>query len=237
MPRRARLILPGIPLHLIQRGNNRQVCFFADDDYRLYLDWLKDYADKAGCSIHAYVLMTNHVHLLVSSSYRDGVSTMMKRLGQRYVQYVNRTYGRSGTLWEGRFRSCLTQEEDYLLACQRYVELNPVRAGMVDHPADYPWSSYRANAQGAEDKLLQSHELYLKLGNNAVARQSAYRELFRNELEPGLVEEIRRANNGNYALGNTLFAEQVAKAVKQRVQPGKPGRPRKALGPESEELF
>ena len=143
MPRRPRVVLPHIPLHLIQRGNNRQVCFVADEDYRFYLEWLKEFAGKTGCRVHAYVLMTNHVHLLISADRGESPGVLMKALGQRYVQYFNRTYRRSGTLWEGRYRSCLTQAEDYLLACQRYIELNPVRAGMVEHPADYPWSSYR----------------------------------------------------------------------------------------------
>lgn len=148
MPRRARLLLPGVPLHIIQRGNNRQACFFGDDDYGFYLDWLTEHARKTGCKVHAYVLMTNHVHLLLSSSKPEGAGALMKALGQRYVQYVNRTYHRSGTLWEGRFRSCLVQEEAYLLACQCYIELNPVRAGMVRRPGDYRWSSYRANGLG-----------------------------------------------------------------------------------------
>jgi putative transposase len=219
-------------MHLIQRGNNRQVCFIADEDYRFYLEWLEEYADKTGCRVHAYVLMTNHAHLLVSSSDADGVGAMMKALGQRYAQYVNRTYRRSGTLWEGRFRSCLTQEEHYLLACMRYIELNPVRAGMVEHPGEYRWSSYRANAQGEKDALVQPHELYLRLGADMVTRQAAYRELFRYELEPGLVDEIRKASNGNYALGDTRFAEQIAQALGRRVQPGKAGRPRKTPKPE-----
>ena len=154
MPRRARISLPNVPLHLIQRGNNRQACFFADEDYLFYLDWLGDSAAKAGCIIHAYALMTNHVHLMLSSRTVDGVGAMMKALGQRYVQYVNRTYRRSGTLWEGRFRSCLLQEESYLLACQRYIELNPVRAGMAVHPGEYRWSSYRANGQGETNPLV-----------------------------------------------------------------------------------
>ncbi len=118
MPRRPRVIVPNMPMHIIQRGNNKQLCFAAEEDYRFYLDWLKEYAEFTKCQIHAYVLMTNHVHLLVTSPTTIGVGEMMKRLGQRYVQYVNRTYDRSGTLWEGRFRSCLTQEETYLLACQ-----------------------------------------------------------------------------------------------------------------------
>lgn len=147
MPRRPRLALPGIPLHLIQRGNNRQACFFAEDDYRIYLDWLTEYASKSGCRVHAYVLMTNHVHLLVSADSTTAPGALMKALGQRYVQYVNRTYLRSGTLWEGRYRSCPVDQEAYLLACQRYIELNPVRAAMVRHPADYPWSSYENRGQ------------------------------------------------------------------------------------------
>lgn len=141
--------------------------------------------------------MTNHVHLLISTERAEAPGALMKGMGQRYVQYVNRTYRRSGTLWEGRYRSCLTQEEDYLLACQRYIELNPVRAGMVEHPAEYRWSSYRANAQGEADALLKPHPLYDALGLDSADRQSAYRELFRYELEPGLVDEIRRATNGN----------------------------------------
>ena len=164
MPRRRRVVLPSVPLHLIQRGNNRQACFYADDDYRFYLEWLETYASDAGFALHAYVLMINHVHLLLTSSTTGGAGAMMKRLGQRYVQYVNRTYRRSGTLWEGRFRSCLTQEESYVLGCYRYIELNPVRAGMVEHPGECRWSSYRANAQGETCSALRPHDCYRALG-------------------------------------------------------------------------
>ncbi len=229
MPRRARVLLPNVPLHLIQRGNNRQVCFHADEDYRCYLDWLAEYAGKTGCQVHAYVLMTNHVHLLLSADRAEAAGALMKALGQRYVQYINRTYRRSGTLWEGRFRSCLTQGETYLLACQRYIELNPVRAGMVTHPADYRWSSYRANAQGDADAVVRPHALYHALGRDAGERRVAYRELFRHVLEPGLVDEIRRATNGNYALGDERFAAQVSAALGRRVTPGRSGRPRRTL--------
>jgi putative transposase len=225
MPRRARLTLPNVPLHIIQRGNNRQACFFADEDARFYLDWLHEYAGKTGCRIHAYVLMTNHVHLLLSASTPDGAGALMKALGQRYVQYINRTYRRSGTLWEGRFRSCLTQEESYLLACQRYIELNPVRAGMVDHPAEFRWSSYRANAQGEPDAVIEPHPLYLALGATAAARQAAYRELFRYELDPGAVDAIRQATNGNYALGDDRFGAEIAAMLGRRAVRGKAGRP------------
>ncbi len=237
MPRRARLVLPNVPLHIIQRGNNRQACFFADEDYRFYLDWLAEHASKSGCQVHAYVLMTNHVHLLISAERAEAPGALMKALGQRYVQYVNRAYRRSGTLWEGRFRSCLTQEESYLLACQRYIELNPVRAGMVGHPAEYRWSSYRANAQGEADALVKPHSLYEALGSDAASRQAAYRELFRHDLEPGLVDEIRRATNGNFALGNERFAAQVSSALGKRVVPGQSGRPRKTPEPETGNLY
>jgi len=227
MPRRPRIILPEIPLHLIQRGNNRQACFFADDDYLVYLDWLDEYSKKSHCTIHAYVLMTNHVHLLITPRAMNAAGELMKRLGQRYVQYVNRTYRRSGTLWEGRFRSCMTQEEDYVLSCYRYIELNPVRANMVEHPAEYRWSSYRANAQGESSSFVVPHALYKALGCGDDACQSAYRELFRYHLDPRMVDEIRTATNGNYALGSSQFKDQVATALGRRVSPGKSGRPRK----------
>lgn len=161
----------------------------------------------------------------------------MKALGQRYVQYVNRAYRRSGTLWEGRFRSCPIQEDAYLLACQRYIELNPVRAGMVEHPGDYTWSSYRANGEGEENRLICPHELYEALGLDAATRQSAYRALFRHELEPGVLDQIRRATNGNFVLGSERFAAEVAAVVGRRTLPGKPGRPRKVPEVESGELF
>lgn len=151
---------------------------------------------------------------------------MMKALGQRYVQYVNRTYKRTGTLWEGRYKSCPTQAESYLLSCQRYIELNPIRASMVEHPAEYRWSSYRSNAQGELSDLIKPHVIYEQLGLNEEARQAAYRELFRYQLDPNLVDEIRQATNGNYVLGDTRFAEQIAETLGIRVSRGKAGRPR-----------
>ena len=227
MPRRARLALAEVPVHLIQRGNNKQACFFTDQDFRLYLDWLTVYADMAGCAIHAYALMTNHVHLMLTPASASSASVLMKALGQRYVQYVNRTYRRSGTLWEGRFRSCLIQDEAYLLACHRYIELNPVRAQLAKHPAEYRWSSYRSNAQGEVTPLLRQHKLYIALGADALTRQAAYRELFRHKLEPGLVDSIRRSTNGNFALGDSHFASQIEATLGRRVIPATAGRPRK----------
>ena len=229
MPRRARLLLPGVPLHLIQRGNNRSACFYAEEDYLFYLDNLKLQAEQHGCAVHAWCLMTNHVHLLVTPSKPESASLMMKGLGQRFVQYINRTYDRSGTLWEGRFRSCLLQEEDYVLACYRYIEMNPVRAGMVEHPAEYCWSSYGANAHGLSSAIIEANPLYTQLGETADLRASAYRELFRYQLDPGLVDQIRSATNGNYALGNARFASEVEQALGRRAVRGKAGRPKRSM--------
>ncbi|CAB1367271.1 transposase [Denitratisoma oestradiolicum] len=237
MPRRARILLPSVPVHLIQRGNNRSVCFYADEDYRFYLDHLTEQAAKHGCAVHAYCLMTNHVHLLVTPQRESSLGGMMKGLGQCYVQYINRTYRRSGTLWEGRFRSCLLQEEAYVLACYRYIELNPVRAGIVNHPAEYRWTSYCANAQGEPTPWLTAQSLYLSLGEDDESRLAAYRELFRHELEPGVVDQIRQATNGNFALGDERFATEVERMLGRRVTRAKPGRPCKVPAPVSEELF
>lgn len=225
-------------MHLIQRGNNRQACFFADEDYRCYLEWLRHASDETGCSVHAYVLMTNHVHLLLSAHDAGGVGAMMKALGQRYVQHVNRAYARSGTLWEGRYRSCLVQHDLYLLTCMRYIELNPVRAGMVDHPSAYRWSSYRCNARGEADELIRPHAVFTALGADPRKRAARYRELFHNALEPGEVSQIRAATNGNHVLGNDRFAAQLASALSRRVTPGRAGRPPKHPdAPASTDLF
>ena len=227
MPRRSRIIVPGIPLHIIQRGNNRQACFFADVDYLFYLDWLEEYARGSECSVHAFVLMTNHVHLLLTPRKADSAGQLMKRLGQRYVQYVNRTYKRSGTLWEGRFRSCILQEQQYLFTCQRYIEMNPVRAGMVHHPDEYDWSSYSVNGQGEVSSFIEPHFLYRKLGLTAVERQQAYRELFKHELDSGEIDKIRKTTNGNFSLGDNRFNAEISEMLGHRVSPGKAGRPRK----------
>lgn len=229
MPRRARLAIPGIPWHIIQRGNNRAACFYSEGDYRRYLVTLREMAEKFGCAVHAYVLMTNHVHLLVTPSRNDSAGLMMKHLGQRYVQYINRSYGRSGSLWEGRFRSCLAQSEQYVLACYRYIELNPVRACMVSHPQDYRWSSYRANAGGHFDAVLTPHPEYLRLGRQESDRLKAYRELLSAHLDPGCTAEIRKATNGNFALGDERFKDEIARMLNRRVTPGKSGRPAKGV--------
>jgi len=236
MPRRARLSVPGVPWHIIQRGSNRAVCFYAEEDYRFYLEHLDALARRCGCAVHAYVLMTNHVHLLLTPQRTDSAAQLMKKLGQRYVQYVNRTYRRSGSLWEGRFRSCLAQSKDYVLACYRYIELNPVRAGIVRRTSDYRWSSHRANGQGRADAVLTAHPEYLRLGKDGAERMAAYRELFKAHLEPELLDQIRSATNGNYALGDTRFQRQIARLVGRRVTRGQPGRPRQESAVEQEHL-
>ena len=195
-------------------------------DTYFYIYHLAELAGRFGCAVHAYVLMTNHVHLLLTPQKANSVALLMKNLGQRYVQYVNRVYRRSGTLWEGRFRSCLTQTDDYVLACYRYIELNPVRAAMVRHPRDHRWSSYAANADGKTDKLLTPHEQYLRLGTSDTARRDNYRALFKAHLDAPLVDQIRQATNGNHALGNARFQEEIAAALGRRATRGAPGRPR-----------
>ncbi|MDB5807035.1 MAG: transposase [Betaproteobacteria bacterium] len=224
MPRRARLSLPGIPWHIIQRGNNRTVCFYAEEDYRRYLDELALLSRRFHCAIHAYVLMTNHVHLLLTPKEAEGPALMMKHLGQRYVQYINRTYRRSGALWEGRFRSCLTQSEDYVLSCYRYIELNPVRAGMVRHPHDYRWSSYHANGDGRADALIAPHAEYLALAREEGVRRAAYRELFKARMDPEKLDQIRQATNGNFALGDERLKKQIEVALGRRAERLEPGR-------------
>ncbi len=226
VPRRARLRLAGVPQHLVQRGNNHCACFFAEEDYALYLRHLGELSREFGCRVHAYVLMTNHVHLLLTPDAVDSASLTMKHLGQRYVQYVNRTYRRSGTLWEGRFKSCLSQSESYVLACYRYIELNPVRAGMCAHPREYRWSSYRANAEQARDPLVTAHDEYRGLGATGDARRAAYRRLLEDQLDPAVIEAIRESTRGNYALGTRRFQSEIESMLGRRARRGSAGRPR-----------
>jgi len=225
MPRQRRLIFPGVAVHVVQRGNNRMACFRGDSDYRLYLLYLRELSKRHGCAIHAYCLMTNHVHLLLTPDSAFGCAALMQNLGQRYVQYFNRAYGRSGTLWEGRFRSCAAESAAYVLACYRYIELNPVRAGIVERPGQYAWSSYRANAEGGDDPLVSPHSEYAALGRNRETVRAAYRGLFDMELEPMLVSGIREATNGGYPLASDRFKAQVTKSTTRRLERGRPGRP------------
>ena len=227
MARLGRYFLPDQPLHVIQRGNNRGAIFFDQEDYAQYLRWLAAAAAEQGCAVHAYVLMTNHVHLLLTPRRAESLPRLMQSLGRRYVRYVNAVHHRTGTLWEGRYRAAPIDSEAYFLACCRYIELNPVRAGMVSHPRDYRWSSWRAHAQGAADPLVAGHALYDALGRDPAARQKAYRALFRPALDPGFVEALRAATNGGWALGGARFQRRIAAKSGRRAAPLPKGRPRK----------
>lgn len=234
MPRKPRMYLAGVPCHVVQRGNNRDACFFTDEDYRFYLDVLGEACCRYQVELHAYVLMTNHVHLLLTPQAEAGVSRVMQSLGRRYVQYVNRTYRRCGTLWESRHKASLVDAEQYLLACYRYIELNPVVAGMVSHPGDYTWSSFSCNAWGRCDGLVKPHALYLGLGQDALSRQSCYRELFANHLSKELQYEIWTALDFSMPLGNDRFRQQIERALGRSIGQAKRGRPPARPGTERE---
>lgn len=226
MARLPRLDLPQIPQHVIQRGNNRQPCFASDEDYARYRQDLADAANQCGCAIHAYVLMTNHVHLLVTGNERGSVSRMMQRLGRRYVVYFNARYRRTGTLWEGRFKSGLVDSSRYLLTCYRYIELNPVRAAMVTDPAECRWSSYRGNALGEPDRLITPHPLYLALGAEGSARRSAYRALFKQALGDDELADIRNHVQQQKALGTPRFQAEIEALLGRKAAVRPRGRPR-----------
>ncbi len=222
MARLPRFVLPGQPQHVIQRGNDRQNIFRSDKDYQFYLEKLLDAANKHQCDIHAYVLMTNHVHLLVTPHTEDGIGKMMQMLGRYYVQYFNHCYQRTGTLWEGRYKATLIDAEQYFLICMRYIELNPVRAkNMVNHPSKYPWSSYQFNALGRFDKLVTPHSEYKRLGKVDAERQSEYRQLFRAQIAEVTLEAIREATNKAWVLGSERFKKRVEKKL---------GRPAESAG-------
>lgn len=227
MARKPRFVLPGYTQHVIQRGLDRQACFFTTEDYRAYLELLHEAAGKYGCHVHAYILMTNHVHLLVTQQQASGVSFLMQRLAQRYVRSVNRRYQRSGTLWEGRYKAGLVETDHHLLTCMRYIELNPVRAGMVSHPAEYAWSSYRHNAQGMADPAITPHRLYQQLAASPQSRCTAYRGLFASCIVTEKLDEIRHTVKQELVLGSTSFKRQIECLLQRQVTEKPKGRPRK----------
>jgi putative transposase len=228
MPRHARIMLAGATVHVVHRGNNRQACFFSAEDRYFYLFHLGRTLPRARCALHAYVLMDNHVHLLLTTREARGCAMLMKAVAQVYAQYVNKTYRRSGTLWESRFKSCLVQSETYALDCYRYIELNPVRAGLTQAARDHPWSSFRVNAHGERSSLVTPHEEYERLGRTDAERQASYRDLFGSYAAAVCVDEIRRATSSGYVLGDSPFKNQVARALGRRVEARPPGRRRGA---------
>ncbi len=229
MARLPRFSPAGMPQHVIQRGNNRSVCFADEQDFSAYANWLKEYSVEHGIAVHAWVFMTNHVHLLLTPETDGALSEMMQALGRRYVRYFNHQYRRSGTLWEGRFKSSVVQSETYLLQCYRYIELNPVRAAMAGDPAEYPWSSYRSNGLGVETDLCTPHHEYLKLGGNKQERLTVYRALFEAHVDGKLIEGIRKAVNKGLVLGNENFKDEVEALYGRRVRQARMGRPAKSL--------
>ncbi|HWU85519.1 MAG TPA: transposase [Rhodocyclaceae bacterium] len=231
MARLPRYIIPGQPQHIIQRGNNRQIIFAAEADYQFFRDALVAAAEKHALAIHAYVWMSNHIHLLATPGNNDSISKVFQSAGRRYVQYFNYTYRRSGTLWEGRYRATVVDSEHYLLTLMRYIELNPVRAGMVSHPRDYPWSSYAFNAQGEAGPntcWLKPHTQYARLGRSAEERQSAYRQLFRAAISGQDLTAIRESTHKGWALGSERFKAQIEALAQRRAVSKGVGRPKKA---------
>lgn len=219
MARQPRYVLPGQPQHVIQRGNNRTAIFSRDEDYYFYLHCLSEACVTHQCDVHAYVLMPNHVHLLVTPRRASSISKAMQSVGARYAQYVNSTYRRSGTVWEGRYRSTVIDPDDYLLCCMCYIELNPVRAGIVPHPRRYQWSSYRRNAEGHGDMLVSTHPLYERLGGTPGEQQERYRTLLETPLDAHTLADIRNATNKGWVLGGSQFKERFEAVLNRRMHP------------------
>jgi len=226
MPRRARMYMPGLPYHVVQHGNNREACFIEPDDYLHSLELWKETTRRYGLAVHAYCLMTNHVHFLASPAKKNSLSKVMKVTGSRYAQYVNRKYQRTGTLWEGRHRSSLIQSDCYFLICSRYIELNPVRANIVKSPEEYRWSSYAVNAWG-DVSWLESHEEYLELGSASEARCQAYRALFKYQLSEENLHLIRKAVHYCQPIGDDRFKQQIEEKYGIKSGQMKHGRPRR----------
>lgn len=197
MPRQPRFFVPEQPAHVIQRGNNRCAIFNTDDDRFVFRDCFTDACHHHDCQVHAYVLMTNHVHFLMTPKHERGIARVMQTVGRRYVLYFNRKHGRTGTLWEGRYRATSIDTERYLFTCYRYIELNPVRAGLVAHPRLYRWSSYGANALGQRDPLVTPHDRLAALGDSNERRQVAYRALFDEAVDEEAIVRIRRATHSS----------------------------------------
>jgi len=225
MARLPRLTLAGYPHHVIQRGNNRQAIFCTPADYEMLLALLHENAQKFRVAVHAYVLMSNHFHLLATPETDDGLPLMMQAVGRRYVRYFNDVQGRSGTLWEGRYRSTLIQTDRYLLACMAYVDLNPVRAGMVREAKDYVWSSHGHYVGQRDDKIVSPHSLVWALGNTPFSREAAYADLVRAGVTAAQQADLTRSALHGWALGEERFVTDLQKRTVRRVVKGRAGRP------------
>lgn len=228
MARHPRKFVSGIPVHLIQRGNNRSPCFFQPRDYRIYLEKLGEYSRQFHVAIHSYVLMTNHVHLLLTPESAMGVSQMMHSLGAYYVRHINKHYERTGTLWEGRYKDCLVDTDRYFLTVSRYIELNPVRAALCQDPAQYPWSSFRRLAAGTPDNLVCPHSIYESLGATDREQQARYAALFPEEIPESTLKSIREACNKSWVLGDGQFKHQMESRLGRALPPFPAGRPKRS---------
>ena len=225
MARLPRLTVPGYPHHLIQRGNNRQAIFASNADYEILLAMLDENARKFQVELHGYVLMTNHFHLLATPATPTSLPSLMQAVGRRYVRHFNQTQGRTGTLWEGRYRSTLIQADRYLLACMVYMDLNPVRAGIAATARDYRWSSHGRYVGLRDDKLVTPHALYWSLGNTPFAREAAYAELVAAGIGPGQQQALTNSVLQGWALGEPDYVEDLQKRTARRVSKAKAGRP------------
>lgn len=225
MARLPRLTVPGYPHHIIQRGNNRQSIFATSADYETLLALLEEHARKSGVAIHAYVLMSNHFHLLATPDTAAGIPEMMQSVGRRYVRYFNQRQGRTGTLWEGRYRSTLIQAERYLLACMAYIDLNPVRAGMAEAVGEYPWSSYSHYVGRRNDRLISPHSIYWELGNTPFAREAAYAGLVHSGISAAEQAAMTDSVLRGWALGEPDYVADLQKRTARRVSMARAGRP------------
>ena len=226
MPRQPRYCLSGLPQHVLQWGNNRQAVFFSRDDYRFYLNCLRHATLLHNCDVHSYTLMDNHVHLLMTPHHPTGIAKVMQSIGRSYVRHINSKYHRTGTLWEGRYKACLVDADSYLLACYRYIELNPIRANIVKDAGDYPWSSYHWHTCGKHDNLITDHPLYQALGETDEMRQSSYLALCAADMDDKVLNEIQNALHQCLVLGNDHFKDRIEATSSLRARPGKRGRPK-----------
>ncbi len=225
MPRKPRVYLGNIPAHIVHRGHNRDACFFSDEDYLYYLECLYQGCRRYTVQLHAYVLMTNHVHLLMTPADEAGISRVMQHIGRLYVRHINQTYRRSGSLWEGRHKASLIEAENYLLTCYRYIELNPVAANMVAFPEDYRWSSYQHHACGLTNPNIIEHDVYVRLGSSSTLRSAAYSALFSSRIPQQDITQIQKSIKYNYPLGSDRFRQQIEIALNKSVGYSRLGRP------------
>lgn len=224
MARQPRLQLEGYPFHCIARGNDRQAVFHEERDYAFYLRCLREAALKHGAFVHAYVLMTNHVHMLMTPMQTSALSLVFQSIGRRYVRYINRVYQRTGTLWEGRFKASLVDADEYLLACYRYIELNPVRAGMVRRPEDHRWSSARHNLGLFQDPVITSHDRYLAFAESPDERHVRYRVFLEASVSSEMQKRIADTARAGQVLGGERFQQGLEEQLNRKVRPRKRGR-------------